>query len=163
MFHLDKIPWDQQEFMRVVAHLLEVRPCASETVLEPLDGEAAAFLAAVNNAYRSDLRHFYSPQLRTLSNMCSAPLHYVKSFLYSLDCPKNSYIYDFYHHGATGRVAVRNRVSEGDLWQSLYNIDYMLSSFIALIETHCGSADERLRKLKVVYSTLHERFKNIFA
>lgn len=163
MFHLDKIVWDQESFIRTVAHLFEVRPCSADTVLEPMPAVSAEFVAQVNSIYAEDVRHFYSPQLRTLSNMRGEPLHYIKSFLFHPTYPKNSYILDFFRHGSAGRISVRNRVSEGELWQSLYNIDYMLSSFIKMIETHCGASDARLRKLKVVYATLHGKFREIFA
>ncbi|KAI5169150.1 ATP-dependent RNA helicase DDX60 [Pancytospora epiphaga] len=163
MFHMNVIPWDQHGFISLVAHLFEARPCASATVLEPLQGEPAQFLKKINDLYRQEIRRFYTPQLRTLSNMSSKPLYYINSFLYTLECPKNSYIYDFYQHGSSGRIAIRNQISCGDLWQSLYNIDYALSSFIALIENYHGDSDERLRPLRLIYSKLHDKFKNIFA
>lgn len=165
LFQAGKISWDQDSLILTIAHLFEVRPCSpnDEMQLEPLPAETADFIKQVNSNYRQSLRRFYSPQLRTLSALASRPLHYVRSFVFLADTPKNSYIYDFFHHGSARRIFVRNRIPVGELWQSLYNIDALLCSLKRLVETYFGSEDERLRKLRVTYKILHDKFKEIFA
>lgn len=165
LIHSEKIFWEPAPFMLTIASLFEVRPCLPETgtVLGPVPPATASAIARINQLYLAAIGKFYSPQLKTLGRMAGKPLHYIRSFIYSLETPKNSYIYDFYQHGSAVRISQRNRVPEGELWQSLYNIDYMLNSLMKLLETHYGSADPRLKALRVTYEVLHSKFQSIFA
>ncbi|KAI4292205.1 ATP-dependent RNA helicase DDX60 [Pancytospora philotis] len=158
------VPWDQSGFMRTVAHLFETRPAVPDCVLEPLQQQQDEFLRHINAVYAEDIRKFYSPQLRTLSNQRrEAPLHYVRSFLFYRTEQKNSYVCDFFQHGSSTRIAVRNHIPGGQLWQSLYNIDCMLSSLMKLLESVYGETDDRLRKLRLIYANFHSKFEGIFA
>lgn len=162
-----QIDWSPNEFMKLVAHLFEVKLCHSsfECVLPPLNPTVKSFITEINKAYIDDLKRLYSPELRSLQEKTDRPLFHLKSFLYNFEYPKNSYIYDFYLHGSSFKIRKYNHVLEGELWQSLNNIDGFLKSLIKLLEKleNEGSQDERLKKVKLIYEEFHTKFKMIFA
>lgn len=165
LFQSNAISWVPDDFMNTVAHLFEVRPVHGTFghTLGPLPQKTMSALDRINEIYVSDLRRVYSPELRTLQRMSKKPLHLVKSFIYTYQESKNSYIYDFYRHGSSVKIGRHNLVGEGELWQSLRNIDVFLKSLATLLETYHGTADDRLKKLRVIYEEFSRKFNLIFA
>lgn len=165
LFATDNLHWEQNEFMNTVAHLFEVRThCADPKVcLPPLPAKTESFLKIVNKEYIKALSRFYSAPLLSLQIASDRPLHYIKSFLYTFDVPKNSYILDFFTHGSSVRLTNENRIGQGEHWQALFNIDQLLKSLMTLLENYYGEKDERLKKLKVIYKAFELKFLSIFA
>lgn len=165
LFQSNAISWTPNDFMGTVAHLFEVRPVHStfEYSLGPLPRITESAVDTINEIYVSDLRSMYSPELKTLQRMSRKPLHLIKSFIYTHQESKNSYIYDFYQHGSSVKIGKYNLVGEGELWQSLYNIDVFLKSLVTLLETYHGASDDRLKKLRVIHEEFSRKFNLIFA
>lgn len=165
LVHANKIQWDPNSLILTIAHLFEIRPCLSDypSQLLPLPTETSEFIADINAAYKSMLYYFQSSELRTLARLSSEPLHYIRSFLYTIDVPKNNYIYEFFRHGSAQRILIKNGVHCGDLWQSLYRIDYMLASLIKLFSNYFSFDDPRIKKLNAFFKVFHDQFKCIFS
>lgn len=165
LFEMGKVKWTPDEFMSLVAHLFEVRAVHPlfQHALGPLYGEADEALSQLNAAYLSDVSRFYPPGLRSLQAQTTKPLFYVKSFLYSLSEKKNSYIFDFYQHGSSYKIRKYNMISEGELWQSLNNVDVFLKNLVILLETYFGTQDERYKRLRMIYAEFSRKFQQIFA
>lgn len=165
LLQLDAISWVPDEFMNTVAHLFEVRPVHGtfEHVLGPLPLVTESGLEKINRVYVEDLGRLYSPELKTLQRMSKRPLHLIKSFIYTYRGSKNSYIYDFYQHGSSVKICKHNLVGEGELWQSLRNIDVFLKSLATLLETYHDGSDNCLKKLRVIHEEFGRKFNLIFA
>ena len=88
---------------------------------------------------------------------------YLRSFIYEIEAPKNSYVYDFIQHGSTVRIAQRNHVQGGELWQSLSNISGLIISIMKMIESNYGNEDPRMKHLRNIYEKFMEKFRPIFA
>lgn len=158
------IDWSPNEFMKLVAHIFEVKLChpSFECILPPLNPTTESFIKEINKVYIEDLKRLCSPELRSLQEKTDKPLFHLKSFLYTLEYPKNSYIYDFYLHGSSFKIRKYNLVLEGELWQSLNNIDGFLKGLIKILESK-ESNQEWLKKLRLIYEEFDNKFKQIFA
>lgn len=165
LFENNKIDWAPKEFMNLISHLFEVRPAHPEFEysLKPLSPEIDQYISQINNIYLQDVNKFYTPALKILQNQTNKPLLHLKSFLYTLKTNKNSYIFDFYCHGSSYKIRKYNLILEGELWQSLYNIQTFFNSFIKLLETYYGSQDERLKRLRMIFKEFNDKFEEIFA
>lgn len=157
------ISWNPTEFMNTVAHLFQVIPVypSFEYSLPALPSMTENILDMINQAYLYDTMELSSLPLKNLQRYTKKPLHLIKSFLYTCQEPKNSYILDFFKHGSSVKIFRNNLVSGGELWQSLYNIDCFLKSLIYLLENK--GADDRLKKLRLIYEEFNSKFLKIFA
>lgn len=165
LFEANKITWLPDEFMNLVAHLFEVRPVHPyfEHSLKPLSDELEESITQINRIYLHDISRFYPPALKTLQQQARRPLFYLNSLLYTLSEKKNSYILDFFQHGSSFKIRKYNLITEGELWQSLNNIEAFFKSFIGLLETYYGAQDERLKKVRLIYTEFNRKFQQIFA
>ncbi len=166
LIHYGEINFDPEPFIITLAHLFEVRPCLPtyHSILPPLPTNTANFLLRINRSYKDVINHFYSPELRTLASATDSPLYYIKSFIYTLDVPKNNYIYEFFKHGSAQRIFLRNGIQCGDLWLALFNIDNLITSLIKLFTTYDSKKRiDDLKKLKRIYEIFDKKFKAIFS
>ncbi|ELA41034.1 uncharacterized protein VICG_01916 [Vittaforma corneae ATCC 50505] len=165
LFESNKIAWTSDEFMNVVAHLFEVRLVHPqfEYSLKPLSDDLERCISQINMIYLHDISKFYPPVLKVLQGQTRKPLFYLNSLLYTISEKKNSYIFDFYQHGSSFKIRKYNLITEGELWQSLNNIEAFFKSFICLLETYYGAQDERLKKVRLIYAEFNRKFQQIFA
>lgn len=165
LFENNKVIWTPDEFMNLVSHLFEVRPAHDHFPykLPSLPQSIQIAIDQINEVYIDDVSKFYPNSIKKLQKLTAKPLFNLKSFIYTLQQSKNSYIYDFFQHGSPVRIRKYNEIIEGELWQSLNSIDTFFKSLILLIETNYTAQDERLKKLKLIYDTFHQKFTSIFA
>lgn len=165
LFETNKIIWTPNDFMNLVAHLFEVRPVHSQfpTVLPPLPDSIQQAIDEINRIYVSDAAKFYPDSLKKLQNLTSKPLFNIKSFIYTFQQNKNSYIYDFFQHGSPARIARNNSIIEGELWQSLNNVNTFFKSLISLLGTFYSPQDERFKKLNLIFEAFRFKFNAMFA
>lgn len=79
---------------------------------------------------------------------------------------RNNYIYAYYLHGDTARIAHENKVPERDLWQDLYDMNNVLKqtaafadSLLPKVEIH----EATVQALKELASTFDKKFKRMWA
>lgn len=165
LFENNKIVWTPNDFMNLVAHLFEVRPSHTDFphVLPALPSSIQESINQINEIYIQDITRFYPCSMKKLQKFTSKPLFNLKSFIYTFQQSKNSYIYDFFQHGSPVRIRKNNKITEGELWMSLNNIETFFKSLITLLETNYSSQDERFKKLRLIYDVFHTKFNSMFA
>lgn len=166
LLHADVLCYEPLSFMTTLSHLFEVRPLLFESThsLPPLDEKIFDFCMNLNNLNIESITNFYSPALLHLQSTSKEPLHKILSFLYCdhLDCPKNSYLLDFFKHSNVNRVREENNIRSADLFKSLSVINNIFTSVIRWFVKYNLNKDV-LRKLQAVYAIFEPKFKAIFA